>query len=158
MSITIKIEIDGLEVVNQKVEETKNVESRNYSQYARFFDETSPYWNKNSGLRENDGPEMNLFFLLAMQDRANVILKSRYNKETGEAGYLFLNEVYDILGLPKSKAGQIVGWVYDKENPIGDNYVDFGIYKTEKNAKFVNGFENSILLDFNVDGPIIDKI
>lgn len=150
MSITIKIEIDGREVVNQKVENPKNTESKSCSQYARFFDETSPYWYKNSGLRENDGPEMNLFFLRAQQNYANEKLKAR--------GYLFLNEVYEMLGMPKTKAGQIVGWIYKENNTDGDNYVDFGIYRTEKNAKFVNGYENSILLDFNVDGAIIDKM
>ena len=150
MSITIKIEIDGNEVLNHKLEEAVKNESRSYSQYARFFDETSPYWYKNSGNRSNDGPEMNLFFLRAQQNYANELLKHR--------GYLFLNEVYDMLGMPRTKAGQIVGWIYKENNTDGDNYVDFGIYKTEKNAKFVNGFENSILLDFNVDGAIIDKI
>ena len=142
MSITIKIEIDGREVVNQKVEETVKNESKSYSQYARYFAETSPNWTKDS--------EMNLFFLIRVQDYANEKLKSR--------GYLFLNEVYDMLGIPRTKAGQIVGWVYKENNTDGDNYVDFGIYRTEKNAKFINGFENSILLDFNVDGPIIDKM
>ena len=50
------------------------------------------------------------------------------------------------------------GVVYDKKNPIGDNYVDFGIYNTSKeaNRNFVNGYERTILLDFNVDGNILD--
>ena len=50
------------------------------------------------------------------------------------------------------------GVVYDKKNPIGDNYVDFGIYDTSKeaNRNFVNGYERTILLDFNVDGNILD--
>lgn len=60
-----------------------------------------------------------------------------------------------------SKAGQVVGWVYDPENPNhnGDNWVDFGIYNIDKerNRAFVNGYERSILLDFNVDGYILDK-
>ena len=69
---------------------------------------------------------------------------------------MFLNEVYDMLGIPKSKAGQVVGWVYDEENPVGDNYVDFGIYDLSKERvrRFVNGDERNILLDFNVDGNI----
>lgn len=48
--------------------------------------------------------------------------------------------------------------IYDKKNPIGDNYVDFGIYNTSKeaNRNFVNGYERTILLDFNVDGNILD--
>lgn len=142
MSITIKIEIDGREVVNQKIEETKKIETGSYSQYARIFDETSPNWTRDS--------EMNLCFLISQQDYFNQLLKSK--------GYLFLNDVYGRLGFPKTKAGEIVGWVYDEKNPVGDNYVDFGIYKTAKNSKFINGFENSIILDFNVDGAIIDKI
>ena len=142
MSITIKIEIDGREVLNQKVEETKQIESKSYSQYARFFDDSNLNWHKNA--------EYNLMFLLQVQNYANEKLKAQ--------GYLFLNDVYEMIGIPRSAAGQVVGWIYKENNTDGDNYVDFGIYKTEKNAKFVNGFENSILLDFNVDGVIIGKI
>ena len=89
-------------------------------------------------------------YLRRQQDYANELLKAK--------GHLYLNEVYDILGLPRSKAGQIVGWVYDEKNPIGDNYVDFGIYEQNraKNRDFVNGYEKTILLDFNVDGNILD--
>lgn len=79
-------------------------------------------------------------------------------KRLEDRGHLFLNEVYDMLGIPHTRAGQIVGWIYDKKNPIGDNYVDFGIYDTSKeaNRNFVNGYERTILLDFNVDGNILD--
>ena len=115
-----------------------------YSDYARFFDSGCTGWEKN--------PEYNLMFLKAEQNHANDLLKAR--------GYLFLNEVYDRLGIPVTKAGQAVGWVYDPENPVGDNYVDFGIYNSnrETNRDFVNGYEPTILLDFNVDGNILDLI
>lgn len=115
-----------------------------YSDYARFFDEACPAWEKNS--------EYNLMFLRAQQQYANDLLQSR--------GHLFLNEVYDMLGIPRTKAGQVVGWVYSKTNPVGDNFVDFGIYDIhrETNRDFVNGYERSILLDFNVDGNIWDLI
>ena len=75
-------------------------------------------------------------------------------------GYLFLNDVYDMLGIPRTKAGQIVGWIYDEKNPIGDNFVDFGIYDGNKETvrNFVNGYERTILLDFNVDGNILDMM
>ena len=65
-----------------------------------------------------------------------------------------------MLGIERTKAGQIVGWVYDEDNPLGDNYVDFGIYdiNREKSRDFVNGYERVILLDFNVDGNILDRI
>lgn len=115
-----------------------------YSDYARFFDDGCAGWEKDA--------ELNLYFLRTQQQYANDLLVSR--------GHLFLNEVYDMLGIPRTKAGQVVGWVYNQNNPVGDNYVDFGIYDISKQEKrdFVNGYERSILLDFNVDGPIYDLI
>ena len=124
---------------------TETVKTMNptlYSDYARFFDEASPCW-------QND-PEYNLMFLRAQQQYANDLLRAK--------GRLFLNDVYEMLGIEKTKAGQFVGWVYDRENPNGDNFVDFGIYDMSKERvrAFVNGYETNILLDFNVDGNIWD--
>lgn len=68
-----------------------------------------------------------------------------------------MNEVYDVLGIPRTKAGQIVGWVYDENNIASDNFVDFGLSE-ERCENFVNGYENTVLLDFNVDGNILDRI
>ena len=123
-------------------ETVKTMNPTLYSDYARFFDEASPCW-------QND-PEYNLMFLRAQQQYANDLLRAK--------GRLFLNDVYDMLGIEKTKAGQIVGWVYDRENPNGDNFVDFGIYDMSKERvrAFVNGYETNILLDFNVDGNIWD--
>lgn len=114
------------------------------SEFAKFFDDGCDGWTKD--------PDLNLLFLRRQQDYANDRLK--------EQGHLFLNEVYDMLGIPRTRSGQIVGWIYDENNPVGDNYVDFGIYDGSRVAKrnFVNGYERTILLDFNVDGPIIDLI
>jgi len=112
------------------------------SMYARFFDQLCPEWQKN--------PEYNRAFLQCQQNFANDKLRMR--------GHLFLNEVYDALGLERSQAGQVVGWVLSKD---GDNYVDFGIFDdiTNPNVRdFVNGLSDAILLDFNVDGVIYDKI
>ena len=117
-----------------------------YSDYARFFDDGCTGWEKDS--------EYNLMFLRSEQNYANDRLKAR--------GYLFLNEVYERLGIKPTKAGQAVGWIYDPDNPKhkGDNYVDFGIYEIdrERSRAFVNGYERTILLDFNVDGPILDSL
>ena len=117
-----------------------------YSDYARFYDDGCDSWQKDA--------EHNLWYLKQQQNFANDKLKAQ--------GYLFLNDVYDMLGIPRSKAGQIVGWIYDDKNPNhkGDNYVDFGIYDIHKEANrdFVNGYERTILLDFNVDGIIYDRI
>ena len=111
-----------------------------YSEYARFFDDGCTGWDKNA--------EYNLTFLKQQQTYANQMLQSR--------GHLFLNEVYDMLGIPRTKAGNIVGWIYDEKNPLGDNFVDFGLTDIHKPKvrDFVNGYERTILLDFNVDGDI----
>ena len=116
-----------------------------HSDYARFFDELCTGWKRDA--------EYNLMFLKHQQNYANEKLQKQ--------GYLFLNDVYDMLGIPKTKAGQVVGWIYDEaHSDIYDNFVDFGIYDlyNEKARDFVNGREKSILLDFNVDGNILDLI
>lgn len=128
---------------NEKTE-TKTVkvaDPNNYSIYARFYDDGCAGWTKN--------PEYNLIFLNQQQNFANDRLKAN--------GHLFLNEVYEMLGIPKTAIGQRVGWVYDENNAVGDNFVDFGIYDlyNEKARDFVNGYERTILLDFNVDGDIL---
>ena len=137
---TTVVNEDGSEVIIK--ETVKTMDPNLYSDYARFFDEYNPNW-------QND-PEYNLMFLKSQQQYANDLLIAR--------GRLFLNEVYDMLGMERSKAGQVVGWVYNEANPSGDNFVDFGIYDLhkERTRAFVNGLEPSILLDFNVDGNIWD--
>lgn len=142
---------DGKE---KKVKETVGVVERDsLSDYTFFFDESNPYWEK-------DG-NYNRMFLLAQQQYANDKLRAN--------GYLYLNDVLDDLGIRGTKAGQIVGWVYDPNNPNGDNYVDFGIYETYRRDEesFVKDaairerfgkevYERIVLLDFNVDGNILD--
>jgi hypothetical protein len=111
------------------------------SKYARFFDQSCP--------RFQGTPEYNLYFLKCAQIYANDMLRSR--------GHITLNEVYDAIGIPRSEAGFVVGWVWDKG---GDDFVDFGIFDSNGQASrdFVNGREGAILLDFNVDGLIYNKI
>lgn len=136
----VVIDEKGKEKVEKK---TVNVADPNqFSDYARFFDESCIAFTKS--------PEDNLWFLKQRQGEANRRLQ--------HDGYLFLNDVYEMLGLPKTKAGQVVGWVYNEKEPIGDNFVDFGIYDQSREAvrDFVNGYERAILLDFNVDGNIWD--
>ena len=127
------------------IKETINVTDGSLpNEYARYFEQytkddsgnivRNPNWEENS--------DYNLFFLSGVQNYAND--KLTVNK------ILFLNEVYEMLGLPKTKAGQMVGWIYDPTNPETDSYVDFGI--DEDNIMYnENG---DILLDFNPDGNI----
>lgn len=136
----------GTRVVEEKVQtedgKTKTVKKKrvgehaDHSQYARFFDEMNKNWQKEA--------EYNLLFLKAQQQYANDKLIAR--------GHMLLNDIYDALGIDRSYAGSVVGWVYGN----GDSYIDFGIWNgnSEKARDFVNGIEASILLDFNVDGPV----
>ena len=114
------------------------------SPYTFCFDETCNGWVRDA--------ERNKFFLLRQQQYANDLLKSR--------GHVFLNEVLDMVGINRTRAGQTVGWIFDENNPIGDNYIDFGIFDihSEANRNFVNGLEKSIWLSFNVDGDILSNL
>ena len=140
------VDENGNQAIEKKmVKEIDGNPLENISEYAKFFDE----WTTDEHKKD---PEYNLMFLRRQQDYANEVLKAK--------GHLFLNEVYDMLGIPRTQAGQVVGWIYDEKNPNGDNYVDFGIYdiNDENKRAFVNGLERNILLDFNVDGVIYDLI
>jgi hypothetical protein len=116
----------------------KVVDPNKYSPYAKFFDEYSDNWKRDS--------ELNRMFIQCQQNFLNNRLLAY--------GHVFLNEAYDALGVPRSSAGAVVGWLKDSD---GDGYIDFGIFEAF-NSRFVNGTEQSILLDFNVDGVIYDKI
>lgn len=136
----------------KKVKETAFVVNpADVSGYAQFFERyttdeegnrvLNPAWENNN--------EYNLMFLKAQERLANDTLRARKR--------LFLNEVYRMLGLPATKAGQIVGWVYNPEHPVGDNYVDFGLNADNLSySDYADGTEPAILLDFNVDGNIWD--
>lgn len=123
-----------------------------YSPYSRVFDEINPYWEKDA--------EMNRFFIERVQRMWNDTLIARQGKP------VFLNEVYESLGFEKTKAGQIVGWVYDPNNPDTDSYISFGITDiytcnnkdAERKVAFINGYERSIMIDFNVDGNVWENM
>ena len=106
----------------------------------RFFDSSNPNWDKN--------PTFSMMWLRGQQNILNDILHTR--------GHVFLNEVYDALGFPHTPQGAVLGWI-DGE---GDNYIDFGLYDPNKESvrRFVNGDDNVIMLEFNHDGVIWDKI
>lgn len=106
----------------------------------RFFDSSNPNWDKN--------PTFSMMWLRGQQNILNDILHTR--------GHVFLNEVYDALGFPHTPQGAVLGWI-DGE---GDNCIDFGLYDPNKEnvRRFVNGVDNVIMLEFNHDGVIWDKI
>lgn len=133
---------NGNEVIVTKTVNTPHF--KEHSDYAKFFDEGCVAWSKD--------PEYNLMFLKQQQRFLNDLLKSR--------GHVFLNEAYDAVGIDRTTAGQVVGWIYDEKHPNGDNHIDFGLYDGDSEAmrRFINGIEPRVLLDFNVDGPIMNMI
>lgn len=122
---------------NGKKVRQRYVDTNAFSVYARMFEESNMNWRNNN--------EMNRLFIQSQQNYANHLLHAR--------GHVFLNEVYDSLGLERSKAGQVVGWVLEGD---GDGYIDFGLFEA-RNSEFLNGHEPCIILDFNVDGVVYDK-
>jgi hypothetical protein len=140
----VVVQEDGTETVVKKTVSLVD-DPNNHSAYARYFDHLCTGYDDSGTVEAH---EHNLTFLKLQQKYATQRLQT--------VGHLFLNEVYEMLGIPHSTAGALVGWVYDEKNPVGDNFVDFGIYDMySANARdFVNGRDKVILLDFNVDGPI----
>ncbi len=107
---------------------------------SKFFCESSIYWTED--------PEKNRDFL----EKVMADMQKLFNKK----GYLFLNTVYKALDIPETYAGSVCGWV----KGLGDDVIDFGFYNQDSEAmrRFINGLEPVVLLDFNDDGYIADKI
>ena len=137
-----EVHVDKNGKEKELTKEVTVVEPNKYSEYSKFFDAGSKNWKKD--------PEYNRLFLDSQEKAANEFLRQR--------GHLFLNEVYDMLGIPRTIAGNIVGWIYDEKHPHGDNYISFGSMDVTRvsNRDFINGYEPVIILDFNVDGPILE--
>lgn len=132
----------GKEKKIKKTVDVVNVED--IDEFSRLFDETNYNWEKNANY--------NFMFLRAQQQYCHDKLVSR--------GWLFLNEVYEQLGFDPVPEGQTVGWIYDLNNPELDNYVDFGFMDmyNANTRDFINGDERSVLLEFNHNGYILDKV
>lgn len=146
-------------ITKESVEETVTTKSGKEKTVVKEVESYDPNKRSPFSVIYDDGcigytkdPEYNKQFLLRQQAYANQKLKAQ--------GYLFLNDVYKMLGFAPTKAGHVVGWIYDEKHPVGDNYVDFGLFNTDDPAarRFINGLEKNIILDFNVDGNIYDMM
>ena len=112
------------------------------SDYSRFFQAGCKGFDASSG-------RYNLLYLKGIQ--------AMFNNKLIADGYVMLNDVYRELGFDTIPEGWSIGWVYDESNPIGDNYIDFGLYEARnKNQRAVNDWEPVILMDFNVDGNLYE--
>ena len=125
----------------KKVKKNVEVADPNASGYAKYFTRSNPYWEEDSSYVE--------MFLRSQQNFANDKLKAN--------GHLTLNDVYDMLGFHDSKAGMVVGWIYDLDHPNGDNYVEFDVKKVNLPNE-QGGYEEAYAIDFNVDGNIYNEM
>lgn len=143
---TIEKEVTDESGEVHKVTEEKKVATVNPETniYTRYFDRGNPDWD--------DDPDIRRLFLEAKERTANMMLENR--------GYLLLNDVYKLLGYPATRAGYSVGWLRnDDENPNHHGYVSFGWkdISDSYSRALLNGYEECVILNFNVEGPILDK-
>ena len=123
---------------DERGEDGPNNHTPKISIYAKYFDINSSLWDKDQD-----------------NNKALLMFKERYlNDMLCSRGHVFLNDVYDELDIPRTRAGSVVGWIYNE----GDGYIDLGIF-TEENANAINGdIDARYLLDRNVQGVIYDRI
>lgn len=116
------------------------------SPYAVIFDSTHEDWSKNKSTNE--------WYIKARQSQLNQKLRSQ--------GHLFLNEVYDALGFPRTAVGAQVGWIFDERHPFGDNFIDFRATEIMRPQTGIEGdeaiYESAYIFDFNIAGSILDMI
>lgn len=127
----------------KKIKVTTVNPANGYSGYAKVFDQHNKNWVPNA--------EYNRIFLRNAEQQCNDMLIAR--------GHLFLNDVYDTLGIERTKAGSVVGWVIGRRGQK-DGFVDFGLWDVtnEGARRFMNGEENAVWLDFNVDGVVYNLL
>lgn len=145
---------------SEEIEDAKGVkksvtilgDDKHLAGYAKYFEPMDDEGRVNENWVPN--VEYNMYFLRTWQNYLNDRLHSR--------GHVFLNEVYDRLGLPRTPAGAVVGWIISDDDN-SDNFIDFGlgdfrISSNEREVRMALGLKDRILLDFNVNGVIYDKI
>jgi ribosomal protein S17E len=124
-----------------KTKKVKNKRSGGLSEYAQLFTEGNKNWDSNAN---------NNWFFLNQQQRY-------WNDRLQTHGHVFLNEILDALGLERTKAGQVVGWIAGEYQR--DGYIDFGLGDNPDRVRdFMANGEGNCWIDFNVDGMILDMI
>ena len=116
--------------------------------YSRFFEDSNDF--------QKDGGSNFLFIKSQLNTAQRHLIKD---------GYLFLNDVYKLLGLPITQAGQSAGWIYDYDNRES-TMIYFKGFEDEGYATFssdvidlLNNRTNSILIDFvNIKDDILTDL
>lgn len=141
---TTKVDKHGNE--KTKTEKVKTIDTSKLSDYSRIYDSGCNGWSKD--------PIANRTFLRCQETAANQRLE---RDET-----VTLNDVYEMLGFQRTPEGQVVGWHFNPDAPVGERQIDFGIFtgleESEAKRRFINGLECNVILDFNVQGNILEYI
>lgn len=143
---------------NREIEADKKRKKKNHDKrrtahqevYSKIFDQYSDRW------RRSWTPDQVWDYLRQKQREANDMLRIRK--------HIFLNEIYDMLGMDRTEEGAVVGWILTKSNP--NSFVDFGLdtMPEDERRRFLTAERNEdirIWLRFNPDGLIynmIDKV
>lgn len=134
--------VDGKGKEKTVTETIKVADPNLTSDYAVYFtSQTSAYFEENW--------DYNMSFIKAREAYYNTMLPIKQ--------VITLNEVLESLGMEQTKAGMVVGWMYDKNNTESDNYIDFRVNE----VYLENGdgtYQKTITLDFNVDGNIFTRL
>ena len=94
----------------------------------QFNEASSKYWSSD--------PDMNAIFVRQVRNHVNDELRKR--------GHVFLNEVLDLLGMPRTRQGQLAGWRAGSYIELWEG--DYPIASLD------------IPLKFNVENNILDAI
>lgn len=138
----------------EKKKEVRTVDPSDF-EFGKNSSEFAILYTMDNDTFVND-PVLRKSFLKQMEQYANDKLRIQ--------GYLFLNDVYKMLGMPETQAGQVVGWVYDEndESKNGDGFVEFYTENVmfREAIKHIDSplhMQQATLIDFNIDGTILDK-
>lgn len=116
-------------------DKTKKDTRPSYCPYSRFWDESKEF---------SDDRVYDLQYISSAEAIADATLK--------RDGYIFLNDVYKMLGFKPTNYGQYVGWYYNPQYPIGENCVKFSVVNT---GLFDKNGHSKVRIDFNLDGDIM---
>ncbi len=125
------------------------------SEYARYYVKCNFLTPQMGASAWEADMDYNESFIRTQEFIANDLMLA--NSDLNGRSVTFLNTAYAMFGIPPSKRGQVVGWIRDKDNTVGDNRIRFITKRVWKKNEETGEFERVLLVDFNVDGPVLDK-
>lgn len=138
------VDENGTETV---VKEKVDIADGKNDNYTRFFTRHNPNWD--------NSPDQIKFFMLSAQRALNDLLKARAYSSPSGVGYVTFNEALSEFGFdaPADGSGLVQGWIYDKKNPFGNNYIEVDPLPCKLPGED-GKLEQAYSLTFNVEGNI----